>query len=148
MITYTPTVLNSWDNSYPELFKREPKNPIITSKDLPYPAHTIFNPGAAIFEGNTLLLARVEDRRGFSHLVKAISKDGVSNWIFDKSLIIEAEPSIHPEERWGIEDPRITRMSTLQKWVVTYTSFSRTGPLISLALTSDGDKPGTVLKNL
>ena len=137
MINYTPTLLNSKDNSYPELFKRSLKNPIITSKDLPYPAHTIFNPAATTFENNTLLLARVEDRNGFSHLAKAISKNGVSNWTFDKGPTIQGEPNIHPEERWGIEDPRITWMTDLKKWAVTYTSFSRTGPLVSLALTSD-----------
>ncbi len=137
MKIYTPTLLNSKDNSYPELFKRSSKNPIITSKDLPYPAHTIFNPAATIFENNTLLLARVEDRKGFSHLAKAISKDGVSNWMFDKGPTINAESDIHPEERWGIEDPRITWMTDLRKWAITYTSFSRTGPMISLALTID-----------
>ncbi|MFA6941527.1 MAG: glycosidase [Clostridiaceae bacterium] len=148
MINYKPTLLNSEDKSYPELFKRNSKNPIITANDLPYPAHTIFNPGAALFEGNTLLLARVEDRRGFSHLAKAISKDGVSNWIFDKSPTIEAEPNIYPEERWGIEDPRITWITDLQKWAVTYTSYSRTGPLISLALTCDFinfEKQGSIM---
>ena len=67
--------------------------------------------------------------RGFSHLAKAISKNGVSNWIFDKSPTIDAEPKIYPEERWGIEDPRITWMADLKKWAVVYTSFSRTGPL-------------------
>jgi predicted GH43/DUF377 family glycosyl hydrolase len=137
MITYKPILLNPKDNSYPDLFKRDLNNPIITANDLPYPAHTIFNPAATMFENKTLLLARVEDRQGFSHLTKAISKDGVSNWIFDKSPTICAEPSIHPEERWGIEDARITWMVELKKWAVTYTSFSRTGPLVSLALTSD-----------
>jgi predicted GH43/DUF377 family glycosyl hydrolase len=137
MKTYNPTLLNSKDNVYPELFKRYSRNPIITSKDLPYPTHTIFNPGATIFENNILLLARVEDRQGFSHLVKAISKDGISNWIFDKGPTIYAEPDKHPEERWGIEDSRITWMTELKKWAVVYTSFSRTGPLVSLALTSD-----------
>ncbi|HEY5562856.1 MAG TPA: glycosidase [Clostridiaceae bacterium] len=137
MKTYTPTLLNSRDESYPELFKRSLKNPIITSKDLPYPAHTIFNPAATIFENNTLLLARVEDRRGFSHLAKAISKDGISNWMFDKIPTVQSEPDIHIEERWGIEDPRITWMEELSKWAVVYTAFSRAGPQVSLALTSD-----------
>jgi len=148
LINYTSTLLNIKDNSYPELFKRSSKNPIITSEDLPYPAHTIFNPAATIFENNTLLLTRVEDRQGFSHLTKAISKDGESNWIFDKSPTIKAEPNIHPEERWGIEDPRITWMTDLEKWAVTYTSFSRTGPLVSLALTSDFikfEKQGSIM---
>ncbi len=148
MINCTPTLLNTKNNSYPELFKRSSKNPIITSKDLPYPAHTVFNPGATMFKSNTLLLTRVEDRQGFSHLTKAISKDGESNWIFDKSPTIYAEPNIHPEERWGIEDPRITWMTELEKWAVTYTAFSRTGPLVSLALTSDFinfEKQGSIM---
>lgn len=106
MMNYTPTLLDLNDDSYPELFKRYPKNPIITAKDLPYPAHTIFNPGATAFQNNTLLIARVENRQGFSHLTKAISKDGVSNWIFDKCPTIEAEPNIHPEEKWGIGGPQ------------------------------------------
>ena len=47
-----------------ELFSRYQGNPIITAKDLPYPANTVFNPAATLFEGDTLLLLRVEDRRG------------------------------------------------------------------------------------
>lgn len=148
MMNYDGNLINSTENSYPELFKRYSKNPLITSKDLPYPANTIFNPAATIFQNNTLLLARVEDRQGFSHLAKAISNDGVSNWIFDKKPTIQGEPDIHPEERWGIEDPRITWMEDLKKWAVVYTSFSRTGPLISLALTNDFinfDKKGPIM---
>jgi len=137
MTNNTSILLNSRNNSYPELFKRNSKNPLITAKDLPYPAHTIFNPAATMFENNTLLLARVEDRQGFSHLAKAISKDGVSNWIFDKRPTIYAESDIHPGERWGIEDPRITWITDLRKWAVIYTAFSRTGPQVSLALTTD-----------
>ncbi len=137
MLRYTPTLLNQKDKSYPELFKRSSKNPIITAKDLPYPAHTVFNPGATAFGKETLILARVEDRRGFSHLTKATSRDGISNWHFDKGPTLDAEPMMHPEERWGIEDARITWMVDLEKWAITYTAFSRTGPLISLALTSD-----------
>jgi len=148
MKNYNPTVLTSKDNSYPELFKRNSKNPIITADDLLYPAHTIFNPAATTFENNTLLLARVEDRRGFSHLAKAISKNGVTDWIFDKNPTIQAEPKIFPEEMWGVEDPRITWMEEMKKWAVVYTAFSRTGPLVSLALTRDFinfDKQGPIM---
>ena len=137
MATYNPTVLDKDSYSYPELFKRSSKNPIILAKDLPYPAHTIFNPGATTFEKKTLLLARVEDRKGFSHLTKAVSKDGITHWQFDKSPTMLAEPDIFPEERWGLEDPRITFMTDIGKWVIVYTSFSRQGPMISLAFTED-----------
>lgn len=47
-----------------ELFTRHPANPIITSAHLPYAANTVFNPGATICNGETILLLRVEDRRG------------------------------------------------------------------------------------
>src|ERR671924_346582 len=43
----------------------------------------------------------------------------------------------HPKELWGIEDPRITFVDELGKYVVTYTAFSRGGPGVALALTTD-----------
>ena len=46
-------------------------------------------------------------------------------------------PKNYPEEIWGIEDPRITFVPELQQYVVTYTSYSRGGPGVSLALTKD-----------
>ena len=50
---------------YPELFRRHDANPILTAAQWPYPAHTVFNPGATLLhDGTTLLLCRVEDRRG------------------------------------------------------------------------------------
>ncbi len=47
---------------------RHPANPILTSKDWPYPINSVFNAGATLLaDGTTLLLCRVEDRRGLSH---------------------------------------------------------------------------------
>ncbi|SHE74576.1 glycosidase [Desulforamulus putei] len=129
--------LTSGNNTYRELFKRHPRNPILTSKDWPYPANTVFNPAATVYQNKVLLLARVEDRRGFSHLTKAISEDGVSNWQIDSSPTLMPEPDLFPEEEWGIEDPRITWMEELNQWAVAYTAYSRGGPLVSLALTKD-----------
>jgi predicted GH43/DUF377 family glycosyl hydrolase len=66
------------------LLRREHKNPILTADDWPYPAHTVMNPGATLLEdGTTLLLCRVEDRRGISHLTAARSHNGVSGWEID-----------------------------------------------------------------
>jgi predicted GH43/DUF377 family glycosyl hydrolase len=42
-----------------------------------------------------------------------------------------------PEEIWGIEDPRITYVPELKQYAVAYTSFSRGGPGVSLAMTKD-----------
>ena len=47
------------------------------------------------------------------------------------------DPDQYPEELWGIEDPRITYVPELQQYAVAYTSYSKGGPGVSLALTKD-----------
>jgi predicted GH43/DUF377 family glycosyl hydrolase len=121
-----------------DLFHRLPSNPLLTSADWPYPAHTVFNPGATqLASGETLLLVRVEDRRGMSHLTAARSSDGVHNWRIDAQPTFCAEPEEYPEELWGVEDARIVRLESLDCFAVTYTAYSRAGPLVALALTED-----------
>ncbi len=121
-----------------ELFRRCEANPLLTAKDLPYPANSVFNPGAVLLpNGETLLLARVEDRRGISHLTAARSADGLSHWRIDARPTLLPDPGKYPEELWGIEDPRIVWIEELESYAVTYTAFSSNGPLISLALTRD-----------
>jgi predicted GH43/DUF377 family glycosyl hydrolase len=119
------------------LFERYPDNPILTAAQLPYSANTVFNPGAAKVDGETILLLRVEDRRGISHLTAARSNDGVSGWRVDTAPTLVPDPEHYPEEVWGIEDPRITFLEEQRLWAVTYTAYSMGGPLVSLATTSD-----------
>ena len=120
-----------------ELFYRHPGNPIITAADLPYRANSVFNPGATLIDGETLLLIRVEDRRGHSHLTAARSKDGIGDWRFDPAPTFMADPDLYPEEIWGVEDPRITYVEEEKQWVIAYTAFSVGGPLVALATTKD-----------
>lgn len=123
---------------YEVLFHRHPKNPILTSADWPYPAHTVFNAGATrLADGTTLLLCRVEDRTGHSHLCAARSRNGVDGWVIDTAPTLRPSPEAHPEEVWGIEDPRITYVEELAQYAVTYTAYSRGGPGVALALTRD-----------
>ncbi len=119
------------------LFERSPRNPILTAEDLPYPANAIFNPGAAQVGAETILLVRVEDLRGISHLHVARSVDGVTDWRFDPAPLLAPEPDRHPEEIWGCEDPRLTWLPERDEWAICYTAFSRRGPLVSLATTTD-----------
>jgi predicted GH43/DUF377 family glycosyl hydrolase len=124
--------------SFPDLFRRHSANPILTAADWPYPAHTVFNPGATrLKDGTTLLLCRVEDRRGHSHLCAARSSNGIDGWVIDREPTLKADPEGHPEELWGIEDPRITFVPELGKYAVAYTAFTREGPGVALALTDD-----------
>ena len=66
-----------------ELFTRHHANPILTAADWPYEVNTVFNAGVANVDDETLLLVRVEDRAGISHLAVATSADGVSGWEID-----------------------------------------------------------------
>lgn len=123
---------------YETLFERHPDNPILTAADWPYPCNTVFNAGATkLKDGSTLLLCRVEDRRGHSHLCAARSPDGVSNWQIDPEPTLLPDVANYPEEFWGIEDPRITYLPELDRYAVVYTAYSRGGPGVSLALTED-----------
>jgi predicted GH43/DUF377 family glycosyl hydrolase len=120
------------------LFERHADNPILSRKDWPYPINSVFNAGVTqLASGETLLLCRVEDRRGLSHLCAARSANGVDGWRIDPEPTLMANPREFPEEIWGIEDPRITYVPELEKYAIAYTSFSRGGPGVSLALTKD-----------
>jgi predicted GH43/DUF377 family glycosyl hydrolase len=120
------------------LFHRHHLNPLLTAADWPYPVNSVFNAGAVLLQdGTTLLLCRVEDRRGLSHLSAARSANGIDNWKIDREPTLLSDPKSFPEEMWGIEDPRITFVPELKRYAVVYTSFTRDGPGVALALTED-----------
>jgi predicted GH43/DUF377 family glycosyl hydrolase len=119
-----------------ELFERSPANPILTAADWPYPVNAVFNPAAALVDGETVLLARVEDLTGISHLTVARSTTGVDGWS------IGAEPLLAPEqgvesELWGFEDARVVWVPELDCWVITCTAYGPAGPAVYLATTTD-----------
>ncbi|MGB8321593.1 MAG: hypothetical protein WCE52_01405, partial [Candidatus Acidiferrum sp.] len=90
---------------------------------------SVFNAGATLLaDDSTLLLCRVEDRRGLSHLCVARSANGVDRWKIDAQPSLLPDPENYPEELWGIEDPRITYVPELKQYAIAYTSYSRGGP--------------------
>lgn len=120
------------------IFKRYEKNPILSAEKWPYPVNAVFNPGATrLKDGTVLLLCRVEEKTGLSHLCAAYSHNGVDSWKIEPAMSLHPAPDSYPEEIWGIEDPRITYLSSLDKYAVAYTSYSRGGAGVSLALTKD-----------
>jgi len=130
--------LDSKNQAENSLFTRHPSNPILSREDWPYPVNSVFNAGATLLpDGDTLLLCRVEDRRGLSHLCAARSANGVDGWRIDSRPTLMPNPREYPEEIWGIEDPRITYVPELEQFALAYTSFARGGPGVSLALTKD-----------
>jgi predicted GH43/DUF377 family glycosyl hydrolase len=83
-----------------------------------------------------VILARVEDLTGISHLTVARSPNGLDDWS------VEAEPLLAPEdgitsEQWGFEDPRTVWVPELDRWVITCTAYGPAGPAVFLATTED-----------
>ena len=103
-----------------ELFERHAGNPILTSADWPYPVNAVFNPAAAVVGDQTLILARVEDLRGISHLTVARSSNGVDGWTIDPEPLLAPIEGIESEE-WGFEDPRVVWIPELGRWTITCT---------------------------
>jgi predicted GH43/DUF377 family glycosyl hydrolase len=118
------------------LFTRSPHNPLLRAAGWPYPAGAVFNPAAALVDGRTVLLCRVEDRRGISHLTVARSGDGERGWRVDDRPLITADDHGYAS-RFGVEDPRTTWVPELDAWVITYTAYGPEGPCIALAHTRD-----------
>ncbi len=120
------------------LFTRYQKNPILKADDWPYAVNTIFNAAAVRLQsGETLLLCRVEERSGRSHLCAARSVDGLSGWSIDPEPTLVPNGKKHPEERWGLEDARAVWVPKLAKYAVTYTCYGPAGPGVCLSLTHD-----------
>jgi predicted GH43/DUF377 family glycosyl hydrolase len=119
-----------------ELFDRHPANPILTAEQWPYPVNAVFNPAAAQLDGSTVVLARVEDLTGVSHLTVARSANGIDGWTIDSEPLLAPEDGV-VSEQWGFEDPRAVFVPELERWVITCTAYGPAGPSVFLATTED-----------
>lgn len=117
-----------------ELFSRHRSNPILTAEDWPVSVNTVFNPGACQVDGETVLICRVEDTRGISHLWVARSSDGAGDWRVDREPLLSPRPNVESEQ-WGLEDPRVVRVEELNSWAITCTAYGPTGPAVALFIT-------------
>ena len=117
-------------------FERFYKNPIIKRSDIPYSCNSVFNAAACMFKNEYLLLLRIEDLEGISHLTIARSKDGI-NFIVDKQPWITPshDPNYELYERYGVEDPRITQVDGT--YYITYTAFGPPGVRIGIGKTEN-----------
>src|SRR6266571_7006552 len=94
-------IVKAATEKYETLFHRHAANPILTGKDWPYSINSVFNAGATLLpDGSTLLLCRVEDRRGLSHFCVARSVNGVDEWQIDREPTLVPQPDkFRSEER-------------------------------------------------
>ncbi len=118
------------------IVKRYKNNPILTSKDVPYPVYTVHNAGMAKYNDKYFMLFRSHIDNGRSILGLAESDDGYSFKVQDKPFITPATEGIFSVyEEFGVEDPRIACVDG--EYIITYSAYSRHGVRIALAKTRD-----------
>ena len=117
-------------------FVRYGPRPVLTPDDLPYPANGVFNPGAALVDGEVVLLVRIEQMQGISQISVARSANGVDGWRISEIPLLEPDLPGYPFEEWGCEAARVTQIEP-RKWLIAYTAYSRYGPAVGLATTED-----------
>ena len=117
-------------------FIRYEKNPILTADDVPYPCNTVFNAAACKYKDIYILLLRIEDLRGHSHLTLARSKNGYE-FSIDPSPWVEPSDELEYRvyEEYGVEDPRITLIDGT--YYICYTAYGPFGVRVGIGSTSD-----------
>jgi len=121
------------------LIQRYRNNPILTSKDVPYPVATIHNAAVVKHNNRYYMIFRSHRLNGRSILGLATSDDGY-NFVVDKqAFMVPAAYGVFKEyEAYGIEDPRVVFIDG--EYLITYSAYSKHGVRIGLAKTKDFKK--------
>lgn len=116
------------------VMEREPGNP--------HEIEGVLNPGAARGpDGQLYLFPRLVGQGNFSRIgIARVQFNDEGDPVGVQRVGIALEPKadyeLHPGGG-GCEDPRITFIEQLQRYVMTYTAFGRNGPRIALATSND-----------
>ncbi len=108
----------------------------------PQEAEGVLNPAAVRGpDGNLYLFPRLVARGNYSRIgIARVRFDDAGDPVGVERLGVALEPEADYERRvdgGGCEDPRITFVVPLQRYVMTYTALSRQGPRIALAISED-----------
>lgn len=119
-----------------DLLYRYEENPVLTPEDIPFRCNTVFNGSPVKFNGEYLLLLRVEGQQGYSFFALARSRKGFHYEVDERPVMMpEKSGKYAKHERRGIEDPRITFMDGV--YFILFTAVSNFGPRIEIAKTED-----------
>ena len=111
-------------------------NPILTTRDVPYPVETVHNAGVTKHNGKYLMLFRAHRDNGRSILGLAESDDGFHFVARPEPFMVPSTEGVFAEyEAFSVEDPRICRID--DEYLITYSAYSKHGVRIGLAKTRD-----------
>jgi predicted GH43/DUF377 family glycosyl hydrolase len=108
----------------------------------PHEVEGVLNPGAVRGpDGELYLFPRMVAKGNYSRIgIARVRFDGAGDPIGVERLGIALEPETDYELRpggGGCEDPRVTFLGPLQRYLMTYTAWSPHGPRIALAVSED-----------
>ena len=89
------------NTQFKELFIWHKANSIIQARGITYQPNSVFNVGTDRFIDDTLLLMRVKDCRGISHLTAAHNWDCITDWRTDPDPTLLASTSKYPGGKYG-----------------------------------------------
>ncbi|RFZ91800.1 hypothetical protein D0C36_10120 [Mucilaginibacter conchicola] len=115
----------------------------VLKKYVGWESNDTFNPGAAVYKGNVVVLYRSEDKSGVgigyrtSRLGYAASKDGL-HFKRDKAPVFYPANDSQKKYEWpgGCEDPRVA-VTINGTYVVFYTQWNRDVPRLGVATSKD-----------
>ncbi len=120
------------------IVQRYEGNPILTSKDIPYPVETVHNAAVTKHQRKYVMLFRSHRDNGRCILGLADSDDGFHFVARPEPFMVPAGNGIFAEyEAFGVEDPRICCIG--DEFLITYSAYSKHGVRIGLARTRDFD---------
>lgn len=112
-------------------------------RDNPWEVEGVLNPAAVRGpDGGLYLFPRLVARGNYSRIgIARVRFDAAGDPSGVERLGIALEPEAHyerlPDGGGGCEDPRITFVDPLRRYVMTYTALSSLGPRIALAISAD-----------
>jgi predicted GH43/DUF377 family glycosyl hydrolase len=105
----------------------------------PFEAEGVLNPASVRGpDGQLYLFPRLVARNNYSRIGIARVRFNDNGDPADvERLGIALQPELRPDGGGGCEDPRITFVEPMQRYVMTYTAFSAHGPRLAVAISED-----------
>lgn len=116
--------------------------PVLVPDGDPSEAEGVLNPASArTREGALLLYPRAVAKGNISRVSRVRVAERNGAFASDRegfALEPEASYEVRPSPGYGCEDPRVTFVPVLDRYVMAYTAFGPKGPRIAIALSRDG----------
>ncbi len=119
-----------------DIIRRWKENPVITSEDIPFKCHDMYNAGCIKIDGEYLLLITIEKLDGRPAIFRARSEDGLFFEIEREPFIASSTDVDFKEyEEMGVLDARITALN--DEFYIVYLAMGRHGIVLALGKTKD-----------